>query len=169
MEIWGLDWNWSCRLDMITCWSQSWLFVFVPQLRFRAAWWVQGMSAAGLFSASPTTPARSKACTISASLCCTTPVVTTHRWGEVWRFGPLLTLAWLSALFFFFFFAEPFPTWSRPTRKIFGCVFYLLKPLLSFGRDFCCIRSRLLNRRLQNRRREQFVCFPRTDVHERVT
>lgn len=57
---------------------------FSSQLRFRVAWWVQEMLAVGPFSVSTTTHVKSKGCTISVSLCCTTPGVTTLRWGAGW-------------------------------------------------------------------------------------
>lgn len=56
----------------------------LPQLRSRAAWWVQGTLAVGPFSALTTIRAKSKGFTTSASHCCTTPGVTTPRWGAVW-------------------------------------------------------------------------------------
>lgn len=64
------------------------LSLFLSQLRFRVAWWVQGTSAVGRFNVSTTTRVKSKGCTISVSLCCTTPAVTTHRWGAAWKCDP---------------------------------------------------------------------------------
>jgi len=68
--------TWFCGCLLISL-SRS-----LSQRRSRVAWWVQGMSAVGRFSVSITTPVKSKGCTTSVSLCCTTQGAMTHRWAE---------------------------------------------------------------------------------------
>lgn len=72
----------TCEVHDLGDFTDLFLSLCFGQLRFRVAWWVQGMSAVGRFSVLTTTPVKSKACTTSVSLCCTTPGASTHRWEE---------------------------------------------------------------------------------------
>lgn len=119
----------------------------------------------GRSSASPTTPARSTACTTSASPCCTTPAATTRRWGEVWRLSRPGTRAESSLLGFQHFSLSPFQLEAGLHAKYLDVFFIYSNPFCHLGGIFCCIRSSVVTEQAE---REQLVCFTGTDVHERV-